>query len=203
MFPDTPIPPQPIVTRWGTWIEAAIYLAEHFEKIESFLNELNPDDAKSIAKAQAAIKDSNIKSELAFIKCHFACISAAITKLETNGVRLGDAIRTFTSVRMSLQAIPKRKGFLQKFDYVHNKNYGLKTLEKIARILEDGVCDQTDEYIDGLNPLELEAFKYAPVTSCDVERSFSAYKRVLEDCRRSFVFENLIKHVVIHCNKFN
>lgn len=99
--------------------------------------------------------------------------------------------------------IPPRKGFLQKFDYVHNKNKGLNTLEKIARILEDGARGQPVEFIDGLNPSELEAFKYAPVTSCDVERSFSAYKRVLEDCRRSFVFDNLKKHVVIHCNKFN
>lgn len=61
----------------------------------------------------------------------------------------------------------------------------------------------TDEYIDTLSPAELEAFKYAPAVSCDVERTFSDYKLVLEDTRRSFVFDNLRKHVIIHCNKFN
>lgn len=53
----------------------------------------------------------------------------------------------------------------------------MKTLANIALILEDAPMQQTDEFIDGFNPLELEAFKYAPVTSCDVERSFSSYKR--------------------------
>lgn len=169
----------------------------------AFLSELDPKDARSIPKAQAAVADPNIKNELAFIKCNFSCISAAITKLETTGVPLGDAIRTFKSIQTKLQAIPRRKEFLQKFNYVYNKNDGLKTMEKIARILEDGAQVQGDTFIDGLNPSELAAFKYAPVTSCDVERSFSAYNRVLEDCRRSFVFDNLKKHVVIHCNKFD
>ena len=28
--PDVPLPPQPILTRWGTWLEAALYYSEHF-----------------------------------------------------------------------------------------------------------------------------------------------------------------------------
>ena len=27
--PDVPLPPQPVVTRWGTWFSAALYYAEH------------------------------------------------------------------------------------------------------------------------------------------------------------------------------
>lgn len=93
--------------------------------------------------------------------------------------------------------------FLQKFDYVRGKNDGLATLEKIAYILDEGKQGEKDDFIDTLTPAELQAYSHAPITSCDVERSFSAYNRVLEDCRRAFVFENLKKHIVIHCNKFN
>jgi hypothetical protein len=39
-----------------------------------------------------------------------------------------------------------------------------------------------------LSPSEI---KYAPITSCDVERSFSWYKSVLRPNRRTFHFENL------------
>jgi len=28
---DTPLPPSPIITRWGTWLKAAIYYSENFE----------------------------------------------------------------------------------------------------------------------------------------------------------------------------
>lgn len=103
----------------------------------AFLSELDPKDARSIPKAQAAVADPNIKNELAFIKCNFSCISAAITKLETTGVLLGDAIRTFKSIQTKLQAIPRLKELLQKFNYVHifvspNNNTNLAPAEKFA-----------------------------------------------------------------------
>ena len=41
--------------------------------------------------------------------------------------------------------------------------------------------------------------KYAPVVSADVEKSFSRYKDVLSDNRRSLTFDNLCKLVVVYC----
>jgi hypothetical protein len=43
-------------------------------------------------------------------------------------------------------------------------------------------------------------FKYSPVTSCDVEGSFSRYKVLLSDNRGSFQFDNFKMYVIIHCN---
>ena len=42
-----------------------------------------------------------------------------------------------------------------------------------------------------LSPSEISAFLYAPITSCDVENSFSVYKSMLADNRKTFEFENL------------
>jgi len=47
---------------------------------------------------------------------------------------------------------------------------------------------------------DLIYFKYAPITTTDVERSFSRYKNLLCDNRRSFDFENLKKSFVVQCN---
>jgi hypothetical protein len=55
---------------------------------------------------------------------------------------------------------------------------------------EDPVLDSND----------VTLFIYSSLTSCDVERSFSQYKTILSDSRRSFSFENLKMHLVIHCN---
>ena len=38
---------------------------------------------------------------------------------------------------------------------------------------------------------ELELFKFAPITSCGDERSFSKLKRILTSKRIGFTFENL------------
>lgn len=43
----------------------------------------------------------------------------------------------------------------------------------------------------------IRSFRYAPITSVDVERSFSKYKNTLTDRRTGFVSENLGKHLII------
>jgi len=44
---------------------------------------------------------------------------------------------------------------------------------------------------------------YAPITSCDVQRSFSKYKSILRSNRRLFVFENLKLYIVVACSDIN
>jgi hypothetical protein len=47
---------------------------------------------------------------------------------------------------------------------------------------------------------DLKFYTYAPMTSTDVERSFSRYKNLLSNNRRSFEIENLKKVLVVQCN---
>jgi hypothetical protein len=53
--------------------------------------------------------------------------------------------------------------------------------------LEPGLPEDFSTY-------DLVYFKFAPITSVDIERSFSMYKTLLSNNRRSFHFENLYKH---------
>ena len=46
--------------------------------------------------------------------------------------------------------------------------------------------------------LQISSLKYAPVTSCDVEESFSMCKNVQSDKRMSLNEDNLEK-LVVHC----
>lgn len=43
-------------------------------------------------------------------------------------------------------------------------------------------------------------FKYAPISSVDVERSFSVYKNMLADNEKSFKFENSSTLLIVNCN---
>lgn len=45
-----------------------------------------------------------------------------------------------------------------------------------------------------------ENFLYAPITSADVERSFSRLKNILSDKRRSFQPKNLEQYIVVSYN---
>jgi len=55
-----PLPPQPITTRWGTWLNASIYYCEHFESIKQVVNALDSEYAISIKKVQTVIKGSSL-----------------------------------------------------------------------------------------------------------------------------------------------
>ena len=46
----------------------------------------------------------------------------------------------------------------------------------------------------------LSSFKFAPITSVDVERSFSKYKTLLSDKRYSFTESNFEMHLVVNYN---
>ncbi|KAJ4451560.1 hypothetical protein ANN_03029 [Periplaneta americana] len=59
---------------------------------------------------------------------------------------------------------------------------------KVAQVLEGVPVGETD----GVCVCDIPLFKYARLTSCDVERSFSQYKSLFRDNRQAFVMENLL-----------
>jgi hypothetical protein len=72
-----------------------------------------------------------------------------------------------------------------KLQSVLHRNEGYSTMCKISDILRGKQAIFEEDNPD-LNGNDVTFFKYAPVTSCDVERSFSRYKTMLSDNRRSF-----------------
>jgi Protein of unknown function (DUF 659) len=194
-----PLPPSVIVTRWGTWIEAAIYYAENFEEIKKVVDSLDISDAECIGEAQKTLKAKKLREELIFIKTNFACISKTIERLETRGLKLNDSLELVASVKKSLSSL-KNKSYSEKLELVLTKNKGLKTLINLNGVFShsNAIPDELKEY--SIN--ELQKYQFVPIVSCDVERFFSEYKNVLTENRRKFLFENLMHHCIIKCNRF-
>lgn len=77
----------------------------------------------------------------------------------------------------------------------------MSTLKRISKILSgEEENTELDGDLEELTSDDIVFFKYSPITSVDVERSFSTYKSLLTDNRRNFKFENLAKHLIIQCN---
>ena len=75
------------------------------------------------------------------------------------------------------------------------KNCGYQILCKIAQILEGQNISELENV-----SADIPLFKYARLTSCDVERSFSQYKVLFCDNRQRFVMRNLETKFFVHCN---
>ena len=85
----------------------------------------------------------------------------------------------------------------EKFRAIVEKNSAIDTIVKMCQILsgENMDCD--------IPPNLIPYYKFAPLTSRDVERSFLTYKSVLSDNRMSFTPKNLEKYLICVCNSKN
>lgn len=198
IYPELSLPPEPITTRWGTWLEAVNYYAINSENILNVLDNLK-DDAQSIKNAKEALRKSTTKTDLVFIASNYGFIANHIKKLQTSAISLNEQIKILNDTIKNIDNVPdcNAKYTVQnKIKQIVEKNRGLETLQNICGQLNGSKVTPTTEY----NVSEVLAFKYAPMNSADVERSFSFYKNIFRSNRQNFLFENLCQYVVIYCN---
>lgn len=200
MNPSLNLPPTPCPTRWGTWLEACMYYAEHLEEVKAVITELNSEDSESIVQAKKVYGLKELNSQLAFIKNNFSVIVYSLNKLQTVGLTITESINIVSNVREKLHKLNDQK-YVKKFDAVFRRNPGYQQYLEINNILETG-ANSNDKYVEKLSSNEILKFKFAPSTSVDVERSFSKYNSLLTDRRRNLTFENIKAHMIVYCNNF-
>lgn len=83
-----------------------------------------------------------------------------------------------------------------------DKNTRFKTVSTISKIL-NGEKVSNQSIPDDLNNSDIAHFQFAPITSVDVERSFSKYKNLLSNNRRSFTIANIKHALIVQCNTFD
>lgn len=162
------------------------------------MDELDESDAVAIHDAKAILLDPGLIGDLAFIKCHFSTICSRITALETRNLALVEAVKIVKELESGFKEIPGALGesIVTKFNGVLQRNPGWKVVTDIASILENGGPLTTSTF----NLEQIACMKFCPITSCEVERSFSRYKNILSEQRTSFAMDNLEKYIISHCN---
>src|SRR6266576_5111369 len=73
------------------------------------------------------------------------------------------------------------KKWINKYWDLMNKNPGFSKIRQIGQVLGGNFIENFE-----MSPEIISCYKYANLTSVDVERSFSIYKTVLTDRRTSF-----------------
>lgn len=135
-----------------------------------------------------------LPQDLAFVKANYGFINELLTKLETQGLELSESVELIQNLKTRINNIKgtTAERIKTKLGEVLRKNEGFNLLIKISNILRGN----HEENIQ-MDPSIISKFKFAPITSVDVERSFSSYKQILSDRRQSFLIENLEKHLIV------
>lgn len=78
-YPKLPFPPDLIITRWCTWIQAAMYYHDNFNEIEYCICALEPEDAQSIGNTIIALSSPAIKLQIAALTANYRVLVDGIT----------------------------------------------------------------------------------------------------------------------------
>ena len=161
-------------------------IAKNYEIIIKILEKFHPKDAICIQKVQKLIKKSQLKIELSYILSNFQFFTEILTKIQSKSASLEKSIELFQEFEAQLLGIKGDFGekLSEKYYYLINKNGGLNITKNIYQI-QMGINLETKLTRD-----QIAAFKYAPITSCEVERTFSMYKFMFNQRKHNVIFEN-------------
>lgn len=173
-----PLPPTPVITRWGTFLETAIFYLDNFKQIVKFINEVEID-AAAVRELKECIKKKNIFKDLQVFS-DFRFLIDKFSKLHMENSKISEILKILEDLKSGLH------GFAR---------------EKLLCCLEKN--PDLDRFISIEKDYEFQGkILYAPLVSVSVERSFSQYKAILSSSRQGFSFENLEKMNVIYFNAF-
>jgi len=95
--PEVMLPPESIITRWGTWLDATDYYCKHIQSIRNVFMKLD-DDTASILKVKNFLDDQQLDANLVRITANFGIISKSITQLEKRGLKIVDSINILNKI---------------------------------------------------------------------------------------------------------
>ena len=144
-------------------------------QIAKIFSKFDRKDSSSIRSVQELFSVT-MSRNLAYIKANYCAISQSIARLETVGMQLWNAINIVNQTESELSGVQGQVAnkINAKLQSMLERNPGYSTLCKVSGIL----CGNEAELggnEQGLSANDLTLFKYSPVMSCDVERSFSSY----------------------------
>ena len=180
-----PLPPQPVLTRWGTWLQAAIYYFEHYNQIIGVVNTFDAEDSSAI-KVVKSLLSQKLHQNLEIINYEFKDVPLTIKQLESSEMAMSDSLQLvenlsqkFSESGRSLAAEIAK----QKLKYVLQKNPGYSAVCNIRNFMlnNENPCNSK------LDSCDMPYFRFALITSYEIERSFSKYKICLDTNPRSFL----------------
>ena len=180
-FSEIGNPPHPIVTRWGSWLNAAKYYAENFPKVCDIVNAFE-GTGHLVVKAKEAVAAETLPNSLKKI---YQCY-----------MKLVEEIKRAESVKYIVSQAYE-KGYKLDFgsDLVGVQLYLNHRLELNSDLKAIVNMSNTN-----VSPALYAKLLQCQATSCSVERSFSMLGKLLAKDRK-FAQDNVWKYLALYVNK--
>ena len=127
LYPHLNLPPEPIITRWGTWINLACYICDNFEAQEDIFNQFNKGDSIAVENTQEAFQNPLTKQETIYISTNMDFVLKALKDLHQKDISLFNRLEIFSQVTTNVNKLPFDLGntIKERYEYIIDKNIGL------------------------------------------------------------------------------
>nr|CAD7433002.1 unnamed protein product [Timema monikensis] len=127
-LPNIPLPPHPVLTRWGTWLHAVLYYEDYLGDIQKVVQTFDEEQAVAITEANTAISCSSVSADLAYVKSNFGNLPGSTTALEASDLPLVKAVKIMRGIEENLNQASASFGtaIVDKFNRVLQRNPGWK-----------------------------------------------------------------------------
>ncbi|KAJ4444370.1 hypothetical protein ANN_06162 [Periplaneta americana] len=99
--PGISLPPQPVLIRWKTWLDAVNYYAKYYGKIMEVIDALDNTDSSAVA-AVKSLPSEQLLEDILFIDSNFKIVSKIITLLESSKLQLSEALNIVYKVSQTV-----------------------------------------------------------------------------------------------------
>jgi len=180
-FNEIGSPPQPVLTRWGTWLNAVEYYAKHLVEVRNIVNSFEGNGVL-VLRAKAAVNDWKVRESLVKIQRDYQVLPQLIKRMENSKYTIKAAYEDITKIDL-------KEDCAKIGSYIRKRMEKNSDISNIVNLRKDGVSPATYAQIQNCQP-----------TSASVERSFSMLRKLLRK-DRSFLPENVEKYLSSYYNK--
>ena len=178
-FKSIGVPPQPIVTRWGSWLSATDYYLKNLPKVAEIVNSFE-DDGLLVKRAKEALSRTNLKQSLVEVSS-YNCIIKLIENSESTDFSIESAMNLLNELKFEKDPC--------------NIKYYID-----SRIESNGINEIINMEKESVSPQLYGQLLQCQATSASVERSFSILNKLLAK-DRNFNPANVKKYVCVLYNK--
>ena len=174
-----PSPPDPVITRWATWLRAALYYSENLPAVCTIVNNWT-SAGLLVSRAKDAINVEDLVPDLIKIN-QYRTLAANVEFLEGSACTITKAYRLLKNMQFDDDPCAM-KNYIKK----RLSNSDLETIINCTNLT--------------INPTSYALLQKTQPTSAAVERSFSMLKELLRK-DRNFDVKNVKKYMMLYYNK--
>ena len=182
LFKDVGFPPCPIVTRWGSWLEAAFYYAQNLPEIRRIVDSID-DDGVIVIKAKESLQSAGLNESLMAISRTYEQLKTLMKKSESSSYTVEEAVNDVSKVDFSTDPCGIKEYIVSRFE--KNDILAIKRMEN-----------------NNISPADYVLLLKCQPTSVSVERSFSMLGKLLTK-DRNFSPENVKFYICQMYNRLN